>query len=195
MIYRFSRTIKYLYLIIAIIALFFCFLFCYNFKTKYEQTYNCDKWNITLNSSFIIEEKDKKCNIQKPKGLCYMDKLYNYFDLTLANKIKCENRNETEKINFYNKMKNKNISSSKIFGFPLTNNINLNNISNDNIKNNDNKISDYIFDNLINLENSNESSEAILDFSSNEFGEMKINFTKNISLSNQRKVIETNNKK
>ena len=163
MIYRFVRTIKYLYLIIAVLALFFCFLICYNYKDRYEQTYNCNKWNITLNSSFIIDEKDEKCNIKKPQGLCYMDKLYNYFDLTLVNQIKCSNRNESERTNFYNSIKNKNISSSKIFGFPSTNNININNLTNQ-TKN----INDYIFNNLINLENSTLAPEIILDFSSNK---------------------------
>ena len=195
MIYRFSRTIKYLYLIIAVLALFFCFLLCYNFKDRYEQTYNCDKWNITLNSSFILDEKDEKCNIQKPKGLCYMDKLYNYFDLTLVNKIKCSNRNESEKINFYNSIKNQNISSSKIFGFPFTNNIDLNK----NFLSNEAKsftINEYIFNNLINLENEKtQNPETIIDFSSNEYGELKINFTKNLALSTQRKNVTLNNQK
>ena len=89
MIYKFSRTIKYLYLIIAIFALFFGFIICYNFKDKYQQTYTCDNWNIALNSSLINDEKDNKCNIQMPEGSCYVDKLYNYFDLTLVNEIKC----------------------------------------------------------------------------------------------------------
>ncbi len=195
MIYRFSRTIKYLYLIIAVFALFFCFLICYNFKDKYELTYNCDKWNITLNSSYILDEKDEKCNIQKPKGLCYMDKLYNYFDLTLVNKIKCSNRDENEKTLFYNSIKNENISSSKILGFPFTNNINLNqkNLPNET---KDFNINEYVFNNLINLENEKTvTPETIIDFSSNEYGELKINFTKNQSLSTQRKNIALNNQK
>ena len=190
MIYRFSRTIKYLYLIIAVLALFFCFLICYNYKDKYEQTYNCDKWNITLNSSFIVDEKDEKCNIQKPKGLCYMDKLYKYFDLTLVNQIKCSNRNENENTNFYSSIKNENISSSKTFGFPSTNNIDIKSLTNQ-TKN----IKDYIFNNLINLENSAITPETVLDFSTNKYGELKINITKNISLSNQRKNIALNNQK
>ena len=195
MIYRFSRTIKYLYLIIAVFALFFCFLICYNFKDKYELTYNCDKWNITLNSSYILDEKDEKCNIQKPKGLCYMDKLYNYFDLTLVNKIKCSNRDENEKTLFYNSIKNGNISSSKIFGFPFTNNINLNQKNLPNETKNFN-INEYVFNNLINLENEKTiTPETIIDFSSNEYGELKINFTKNQSLSTQRKNIALNNQK
>ena len=94
MIYKFSRTIKYLYLIIAIVALFFCFIICYNFNDKYQQTYTCDNWGVDLNSTLIKDEKDDKCNIKKPEGSCYMDKLYNYFDLTLANQIKCSKRDE-----------------------------------------------------------------------------------------------------
>ena len=187
MIYRFSRTIKYLYLIIAILSLFVCFLICYNFKDKYEQTYICDKWNINLNSSHILDDKESKCNLEKPKGLCYMDKLFSYFDLTLANKIKCSKRDKKEYTNFYNLIRNSNLSSSKIFGFPYTNkNIQLDS----NIK----TISDYIFSNLIDLEKKNENCETILDFTENEYGDLKINFTKNNLLSEQRKNIGANNK-
>ena len=181
MIYRFSRTIKYLYLIIASLALFFGFLICYRFKDNYELTYSCDKWDLTLNSTYIINDKDEKCNIQKPKGLCYMDKIYHYFDLTLANKIKCSKRNETEYLNFYDSVKNLNLSNAKIFGIPFTNNINKNEIKD---------LNKYILNNIIDLEKTNSSSEMILDFSSNKFGELKINFTKNISLSNERKKLE-----
>ena len=183
MIYKFSRTIKYLYLIIAILALFFGFIICYNFKDKYQQTYTCDNWNIALNSSLINDEKDNKCNIQMPEGSCYMDKLYNYFDLTLVNEIKCSNRNGNEYKNFIDSIKNNKLLNTKIFGFPYTNNIS---------KSND--VKDYIFENLINLEKDNIPCETVLDFSSNPFGEFKINLTKNISLSNERKNIVLKNK-
>ena len=189
MIYRFSRTIKYLYLIIAIFTLFICFLICYNYKDKYEQKYACDKWNITLNSTYILDNEDSKCNIIKPQGLCYMDKLYNYFDLTLVNQINCSKRDENEYNNFYNLIQSyKNYSKSKIFGFPKTNNIIINNETKG--------IKDYVFNNLIDLEkNNNSNSEVILDFSKNEYGELIINFTKNVTLSGIRKNIELNNKK
>ena len=190
MIYRFFRTIKYLYLIIAILALIFCFLIYYIFTKKYKKTYSCENWDKTLNSTYIYEDIDSKCNIQKPKGFCYMNKIYNYFDLTLANQINCSNRNENEYHNFLKALKNENLSSVKIFGFPYTNNLNRNFITNE-TKN----ISEYIFNNLINLENSTMTSETILDFSKNKFGDLKINFTKNITLSNLRKNIVLNNLK
>ena len=190
MIYRFFRTIKYLYLIFAVSAFFICFSIFYFWKETYKKTYTCDNWDITLNSTFIFEDKDSKCNIVKPKGFCYMNKLNNYFDLTLANQIKCSNRNEKEYSNFQKSIKNENLSFVKIFGFPNTNNININNISNE-TKN----INDYIFDNLINLENSTKTPETIVDFSNNNFGELKINFTKDIALSNKRKKISLNNLK
>ena len=85
-----------------------------------------------------------------------MDKLFSYFDLTLANKIKCSNREKKEYSNFYNLIRNSNVSSSKIFGFPYTKNIQLDS----KIK----TISDYIFNNLIDLEKKNENCETILDF-------------------------------
>ena len=184
MIYRFSRTIKYLYLIIAIIALFIGFLICYNYKDKYQQKYICDKWNINLNDSYILDDKESKCNLEKPKGLCYMDKLYSYFDLTLVNKIKCSNRDEKEYTNFKSLIKDPKLSSAKIIGFPNTN---KNIKSDDKTKN----INDYVYHNLINLEKNNENCETVLDFTKNEYGDLKINFTKNIQLSNQRKNIDT----
>ena len=191
MIYKFSRTIKFLYIIVAIICLFLAFLLCYNFKDKYEQIYTCDKWGRTLNSSDINDNnKDDKCNhIELPKGLCYMDKIFNYFDLTLVNNIKCPIRNETEHLNFYNYIKNRKISNSKIFGFPKTNDINID----DGKKLN---MSEYVLNNIIDLENKNEdiNPETILDFSSNKYGELKIQIIKNNTLSEERKKIEENNK-
>ena len=119
MVYRFSRTIKYLYLIIAIFAFFFCFLVCYNFKNSYESNYSCEKWNIDLNNSYIYEdEKNEKCNLEKIKGKCYMDKIYNFFDLTLADNIKCENRDINEIDNFYGMIKNKTLRKYTKFAFP-----------------------------------------------------------------------------
>ena len=190
MIYRFSRTIKYLYLIIAALALFFGFLVCYNIKDKYEQKYSCDKWDKTLNSTYILDNKDDKCNIKKPEGFCYMNELYKYFDLTLVNKIKCSNRNETEYLNFYNSIKSQNLSKFKIFGFPSTNHIKSKDLNKET-----KTLNEYVLKNIINLEKKDLNSEAILDFYSNQYGELKMNLIKNNSLANERKKIEENNKK
>jgi hypothetical protein len=187
MIYRFSRTIKYLYLIIAVFSLFLGFIICYIFKDKNEQKYLCDQWSVTLNSTYIENnDNNQKCRIEFPKGICYMDKIFNYFDLTLANKIECSKRNINEYYNFYNNI-NQQLSNVKIFGFPYTKSIKSFNTSNN--------LKEYILNNLINLEKSNMSSETILDFSTNKYGELKINFTKNESLSNERKKLDKNNKK
>ena len=187
MIHRFSRTIKYLYLIIAVFSLFLGFIICYIFKDKNEQKYLCDKWGLTLNSTYIENnDNNQKCKIEFPKGICYMDKIFNYFDLTLANKIECSKRNDNEFKNFYNNIKEQ-LSDAKIFGFPNTNNIKSFKTSND--------LKEYIFNNLINIEKNNMSSETILDFSTNKYGQLKINFTKNESLSNERKKLDKNNNK
>ena len=189
MVYRFSRTIKYLYLIIAVFAFFFCFLICYNFKYKYESNYSCEKWNINLNNSYIFEdEKNEKCNLEKIKGLCYMDKIYNFFDLTLANNIKCENRDINEIDNFYGMIKNKTLRKYTKFAFPSTININRGN----NTKN----LQHYLFNNLIELETNtslNKNYETELDFitdtNKTTKGELKINLIKNNTLSEKRKKI------
>ena len=187
MIHKFSRTIKYLYLIIAVFSLFLAFIICYIFKDKNEQKYLCDKWGLTLNSTYIENnDNNQKCKIEFPKGICYMDKIFNYFDLTLANKIECSKRNDNEYKNFYNNI-NEHLSDAKIFGFPYTNSIKS--------LNTPNNFKEYILNNLINLEKSNMSSETILDFSTNKYGELKINFSKNESLSNERKKLGKSNNK
>ncbi len=189
MVYRFSRTIKYLYLIIAIFAFFFCFLVCYNFKNSYESNYSCEKWNIDLNNSYIFEDgKNEKCNLEKIKGKCYMDKIYNFFDLTLADNIKCENRDINEIDNFYGMIKNKTLRKYTKFAFPSTININRGN----NIKN----LQHYLFNNIIELESNpklNNNYETELEFitDANKVtkGELKINLIKNQTLSeNLRKI-------
>ena len=197
MIYRFSRTIKYLYLIITVFAFFLCFLICYNYKYKYEENYSCENWNVNLNNTHIFEdEKNEKCNLERIKGKCYMDKILNYFDFTLAENIKCENREENEKENFYSMIKDKNLLKNKIFGFPST--ININKEKN---LNNTKNLQHYFFNNLKNLENVNTNEittklniETILDFSKdNNKGELKINLIKNETLSKERKNLSNNN--
>ena len=197
MIYRFSRTIKYLYLIITVFAFFLCFLICYNYKYKYEENYTCENWNVNLNNTHIFEdEKNEKCNLERIKGKCYMDKILNYFDFTLAENIKCENREENEKENFYSMIKDKNLLKNKIFGFPST--ININKEKN---LNNTKNLQHYFFNNLKNLENVNTNEittklniETILDFSKdNNKGELKINLIKNETLSKERKNLSNNN--
>ena len=197
MIYRFSRTIKYLYLIITVFAFFLCFLICYNYKYKYEENYSCENWNVNLNNTHIFEdEKNEKCNLERIKGKCYMDKILNYFDFTLAENIKCENREENEKENFYSMIKDKNLLKNKIFGFPST--ININKEKN---LNNTKNLQHYFFNNLKNLENVNINEittklniETILDFSKdNNKGELKINLIKNETLSKERKNSSSNN--
>ena len=190
MIYRFSKTIKYLYLIIAIFAFFFCFFICYNFKFKYEETYSCDKWDLTLNDTYIYEdEKNIKCNVDKIKGLCFMNKIFNYFDLTVANDIKCENRDKNEINNFYSIIKDKNIIKNKIFGFPSTININQD-------KNKSKNLQYYIYNNIKPINNIKEKNnfETILDFTdNNNKPELKINLIKNNSLSGERKTLSQKN--
>ena len=202
MIYRFSRTIKYLYLIITVFAFFLGFLICYNYKHKYEENYSCEKWNMNLNGSYIFEdEKNEKCNLEKIRGLCYMDKIFNFFDLTFANNIKCENREKNEKENFYAIIKDKSLKNKKIFGFPSTANINKEKENNNLNLNNTKNLQHYIFNNLKSLDNkdfneitSRLNIETILDFSNkNTEGELKINLNKNKTLSEERKKISNTN--
>ena len=145
LVYRFSRTIKYLYLIEAVLVFFGCFLICYNFKYKYEKNYSCEKWDLTLNKSDIfVDENNEKCNLEVITGLCYMNKIFNYFDLTLGNNIKCENREKNEINNFYKMIKDENMTNYDLFAFPST--VNINKEKNLNTTKN---LQHYIFNNLI----------------------------------------------
>ena len=195
MIYRFSRTIKYLYLIITVFAFFFCFLICYNFKYRYEANYSCEKWNLTLNNSDIFEdEKNEKCNLEKLKGMCYMDKIYNFFDLTLANNIKCENRDINEIDNFYSMIKNISLRKYNKFAFPSTINIKRENTT----KN----LQHYLFNNLILLDSNDTTKinkyETILEFitdtNNTTKGELTINLIKNKTLSDRQQKISASKK-
>ena len=117
-----------------------------------------------------------------------MDKIYNFFDLTLADNIKCENRDINEIDNFYGMIKNKTLRKYTKFAFPSTININRGN----NIKN----LQHYLFSNIIELESNpklNNNYETELEFitDANKVtkGELKINLIKNQTLSeNLRKI-------
>ena len=117
-----------------------------------------------------------------------MDKIYNFFDFTLANNIKCENRDINEINNFYGMIKNKTLRKYTKFAFPSTINISRGN----NTKN----LQHYLFSNIIELDpNSNLSDnyetelEFITDENKTTKGELKINLIKNQTLSeNQKKI-------
>jgi hypothetical protein len=231
MIYRFSKTIKYLYLIIAFFALFVLFLICYNIKDKYHQIYICENWDLTINDTYISDKYDN-CPVPKPEGFCYMNQLYKYFDLTLANNIKCSTRNEVEYSQFYDMIPNKishdsttinsinstystnstdstnstsstnstvstnstdstkstdstNSTNWTMFGLPPTNVPSFNQ--------SEQSMKEYIFDNLINLENEVLSSEATINFSNEtKLGELNLTCIKNDTLAEERKKIEKN---
>ena len=184
LIYRLMRTKKYLYLIIAIFASFSLFIFTYKFQDSQKTKYSCENWDLSLNNTHI-----KKINneMQIPyNSLCYMDKILNFFDLNSGKK--CE-KSSDEADAFYKSLRNYNIGFlGKLYGYPNTNTNNF-------ISSSDKEFQKKVLSNLINVEKLTKNDikpETILDFSSDQYGQLKINITKNENLSKERKEIEKN---
>ena len=196
--YRYYKVKKNSYLIIGIILVFFFLFEGKMLLSKKKHDYSCDNWDINLNGTSVnkineINENDLSCYVNKPKGICYMNKLINYFDLTKEQNINCNKRNESEKINFLNSIiDNTKFQNTKIFGFPYTNKdpkFSLKNqISDDGFRK-------LVLKNIIDVEKlqtGDSYPETILDFSNNIYGELKINLVKNETLEKERLDIEKN---
>ena len=151
-----------------------------------------------LNNTYILNDINKyQCNIVFPKSCPY--KIFTYFlDLTKFKKIKCQNRNNNEKIKFLKYSKGSRFVSKNTthFGFPITNKasecLKKSNIDIDNFVS-------YVKNNLIDMDNKNiinkiskeNIPEVEVDFFKN-YGQMKINLNYNKKLSENRKKLEKN---
>ena len=197
LIYKFIKRKNYMYIIISLIIIFF-FIFEGNMiHRKKIHDYSCGQWEINLNGTSVnkinyIDKNDFSCYINKPKGHCYMNKLINYFDLTKDQKINCKNRKESEKAIFLNSIidNKEQFRNTKIFGFPYTNKDPQFYLKN---QKSDGDFRRLVMKNIIDVEKlkPNEAyPESVIDFSKNNFGELKINLIKNESLEKERLIIE-----
>ena len=197
LLYKYFQNRKYIYLIVSIIFILFIIYEGNMLRTKKNHDYSCDKWDLNLNGTSVNKinennENDLSCYINKPKGFCYMNKLINYFDLTKDQKINCKKRKESEKAIFMNSIldNKEQFKNTKIFGFPYTNKepqfFLKNQIS-------DGEFGRLVMKNIIDIEKLKPNEpypETILDFSQNNFGELKINLLKNETLEKERLSVE-----
>ena len=197
--YRYIKIKKISYLISGIILVFFFLFEGKMLQSKIIHDYSCDKWDINLNGTSVnkineIDENDLSCYINKPKGVCYMNKLINYFDLTKDQNINCNKRNESEKTIFINSILNNkdNFKNTKIFGYPYTNKNPIFFLKN---QKSDNDFRKLVLENIFDVDKLKPNEiypETVLDFTDNNYGELKINLIKNETLENERLEIEKN---
>ena len=176
---------KYKYKFISIIIL----LFLYNAQTNPT---NCDDWPKGLNNTYIENDINKYgCQIVFPKNCIY--KIISYTqDLSLLSHTSCSNKNKNARKNILKFSKSPYINKNTTkFGFPLTNN-------DEGMKDgiDDNILKRYTRHNLIDMDNpippELPKPEYIVDFSRDPLGELIINLNYNLSLSDERKKLESN---
>ena len=159
---------------------------------------NCYDWPKGLNNSYIYNDKSKYgCQIIFPKECPY--KIGKYFqDLTKIKKIKCESIQNNGRENFLKNSKSSYLNETSIrIGFPLTNKDPMCFLD---CSTNNYYIKQYFYQNLVDMDNKeildtvykDKMPEIQVDFSNNSGGEMIINLNYNNTLSEERKIKETN---
>ena len=199
LIYKFINKKNYINLIFGILIILF-FIFEGNMiQRKKNFDYSCKNWDININGTSInkindIDKNDIYCYINKPQGNCYMNKLIHYFDLTKDQEINCQQRKKSEKTIFINSiLKDKEkFKNTKIFGFPYTNKDPKFFLKN---QKSDADFRQLVMENIIDVEKLKPDDiypESIIDFTKNNYGELKINLLKNETLEKERLNIEKN---
>ena len=127
--YLYFNGKRYIIFIISIL-IFISYIFLRIYETN---NFNCDYWIKGLNNSFIDNlSKNYPCNINIPKPhSCYLSQIGPFFDFSAKYKPSCldEKILKNEKNIFlktYDKLNFSNISKNNHFGFPLTNNDDIN---------------------------------------------------------------------
>ena len=190
---KFNKIIRYLYIIFLITSISFLYI-----KYIYIGS-NCDDWEMGLNNTSIENSNIKYgCQIKHPHFCVY--KVFNKFqDMTKIKKKSCQSRISNEKANLLKKSKSPYVNDkTKVIGYPLTNKCPV--CSLDYFFNTDHLLREYFYNNLVDMENTEilekyykeEYPEIIIDFSNNNKGDMKINVHFNKTLSEERKLLESN---
>ena len=192
---------RYKNLMMIIIIIFGCIIY-YNNLTGFS----CDFWDLGLNNTRIENDKSKyACKILLPeKNKCYLKKMNGFFDFSKIFRPSCtaENILDKEKQIFLNSLSDKYFGISKLnhFGYPITTIPDKFTMSNEN---NIKELSDFqelINHNIIKMDLYNKDNypdfpypEVELFFDENNHGKIKINLTKNETLSDER--VEISKKK
>ena len=187
---------KYSNSLLLIIIISYSYISIY---IKNKDKYYCKDWDKSLNNSYIDNNKTLySCSINIPKKKCLIDIFSPLLDISSLLKIKCEKRKNEEK--YFLKMIShlKNVPNIKKIGYPITIG------ENEEIKGQPSMYGGtllrYVKDNLINLDNEtqvnslklNKKPEVYVDYTNNQFGELKININYNQSLSDLRLSLENN---
>jgi hypothetical protein len=154
---------------------------------------NCDDWARGLNNTIIENDINKySCIITFPKFCPYKIGKY-IFDFSKIKGKKCEEMKQDTKANLLSISKSNYINeSTKRIGLPLTN-------KEPSLFLWKNYISDYFQSHLVDMDNIhltkkvfNKSNypEMIIDYTSNKYGELKIDLNFNASLSKERSLLE-----
>ena len=174
--------------------IFFSFLLIFvSLTLKISKTYmNCDDWARGLNNTIIENDINKySCSITFPKFCPYKIGKY-IFDFSKIKGKKCDEMKQDTKKNLLSISKNHYINEkTKHIGLPLTN-------KEPKLLFWKNSISYYFQSHLIDMDNShlakkifgNNNPEMIVDYTNNEYGELKINLNFDDDLSKKRKLLE-----
>ena len=169
------------------------------YTTKIEDKVKCKNWEYGLNNTKIDNNKKiYPCEFIIPNHNCFLNFLGPAFDFSRGKT--CLKRSEDDK----NKLKAASTSKyinkeTKRIGYPITTHrINFNLNKQQNAKN----LYKEVMDNLVDMDNAEqlkllgkkEEPEVVLDFTNNEYGEVKININFDEELSKQRKKAETDTK-
>ena len=185
---------KYIAISLAL-TIIITFFIIYTIKIK--DKVKCKNWEFGFNNTKINNDKSLyPCSIIIPNHSCYLNFLGPFFDFSKA--ISCKDRKEEEKAKLKSVSTSKYINKdTKRIGFPITTHRqNFNLVKQQNFKN----IYNEIVKNLVDMDNKDqleelgekEKPEVVLDYTENEYGDIKINVNYDDKLSKERKELEKN---
>ena len=189
--YKIYKTLMFIVAIIIAISIYY-----YNLPG-----FSCDFWDMGLNNTRINNDKNiYPCEVLSPeKDKCYLKKLDGFFDFSKVFRSSCtaESILDGEKKRLLDSLSDKYFGVSKLnhFGYPITINDKYSMYSVTNLKGYQELINhNMIKMDLYNKENYPDESypEVELFFDQNNHGRIKINITKNETLSRERKEISKN---
>ena len=193
-VYHLIKKKRYKNLILIIVIIFGCIIYYNNLSG-----FSCDFWDLGLNNTRIENDKNKyPCEILLPgKNKCYLKKMNGFFDFSKLLRPSCtaENIINSEKQVFLKTLDNKFFGISKLnhFGYPITT------VPDKFVMNKVKELKEYqelINHNIIKMDLYNQENypnfpypEVELFFDEKNHGRIKINVTKNATLSKERNEI------
>ena len=167
------------------------------YTTSIEDKVKCKDWEFGLNHTKLDNDDPiYPCKIIVPDHNCYLNFLGPFFDFSKG--ISCQNRKEEDKHKLKSVSTSKYVNkTTKRIGFPITThkeNFILN------IQQSSKNLYKEIMENLVDMDNeeqlktlgAKEKPEVVLDYTKNEYGEIKINVNYDKELSKKRKNLEKN---